>query len=284
MVFLRYKIVKGEKYFYLVKSVWDSKHNTSRQETIKYLGKLSEFTKNDIPAEYRNDPKIISFLASDEMLPVKEKEDLLLKLKGHLYKHLIIGDHDKVAKIYDDYSSTFGFVSFFEEILAPVMYHIGDLWKKNEISVADEHIASNVANMLVKTIQERTARPPTRCKVVICVPEGEQHNLGANIIEAHLSSLGFTVYNLTPSEPHSSIVGFIKNKNPDVVLVSVTLKDMIKSAHRLVNKISQMSNVPIFVGGQALDENEKFETAHTMLDNLKNLPKEIKSARSRKRR
>ena len=284
MVFLRYKIVKGEKYFYLVKSVWDSKHNTSRQETIKYLGKISEFTKNDIPVEYRNNPKVIAFLASDEMISIKEKEQLLSKLKGQLYQYLITGDFDKIMKIYDNYSATFGIVSFFEEMLVPVMYHVGDLWEKKEISIADEHVASNLANMLVKTIHGKSSKPPTRYKVVICVPEGEQHNLGANILEAHLASVGFTVYNLTPSEPHNSIASFIKSKNPDAVLISVTLKDMVKSAHRLVKKISQVSNVSIFVGGQALDQNAKFETAQVMLDNLKNLPREIKNARYRKRK
>ena len=38
MVYIRSKSVKGDKYLYLVKSVWDSKKSTSKQEIIKYLG------------------------------------------------------------------------------------------------------------------------------------------------------------------------------------------------------------------------------------------------------
>ena len=66
MVFLRSKIVKNESYSYLVKSKWDSKRKTSEQQTVKYLGKTSDITLEDIPDEYRNDSSILSFLSSNK--------------------------------------------------------------------------------------------------------------------------------------------------------------------------------------------------------------------------
>jgi len=63
MVYIRAKKVKGDQYLYLVKSVWDSKKSTSKQEIVKYLGKASEVIKDDIPVEYQDDPKILSVLA-----------------------------------------------------------------------------------------------------------------------------------------------------------------------------------------------------------------------------
>ena len=52
MVYIRFKKVKSEQYLYLVKSVWDSKKKTSKQEIIKYLGKASLVVKDDIPIEF----------------------------------------------------------------------------------------------------------------------------------------------------------------------------------------------------------------------------------------
>jgi MerR family transcriptional regulator, light-induced transcriptional regulator len=49
MVYIRNKKVKGIGYAYLVQSVWDPKRNTSRQQTIKYLGNASQITIDDIP-------------------------------------------------------------------------------------------------------------------------------------------------------------------------------------------------------------------------------------------
>ena len=63
MVYLRAKTIKSEQYLYLVKSVWDSKKNTSKQQTIKYLGKASLVESDDIPIDYRNDSKILSALS-----------------------------------------------------------------------------------------------------------------------------------------------------------------------------------------------------------------------------
>lgn len=275
MVYLRTKTVKGEKYLYLVKSIWDSKKNTSKQETIKYLGKASEITKDDIPPDYRNDKKIIAYLSSIDTFSIEEKEELLTKLRAQLYRYLIKGDFDSTKQLYDTYSLASGIPSFFEKILTPVMYQIGDMWAKNQLGIADEHVASNIANTLVKMINSKYTDMPTKKKIVICVPEGEEHNLGANILETHLSSIGHRVYNLTPTEPHDSIVNFIGSTKPDSVIVSITLEDNIKPGQRLVKKILDRFDVPVYVGGQAIKNDQmRFDKAQIIRDtSLKNIAK-----------
>lgn len=276
MVYLRTKTVKGERYLYLVKSVWDAKKNTSRQETIKYLGKSSEVTKNDIPPEYRNDPKVVAFLASDQAMDLDKRDEMLLKIQDQLYKLFIKGDLDGALRLYSDYRTSSGTTSFFEKVLTPVMYHIGELWAKNKISIADEHVCSNVANSLVRIIFSRNEKIPSKKKILICTPEGEHHNLGPSILESHLSCSGFRVFNLAPSEPHESIIRFIESAKPDAVLVSITLTDNIRPGQRLIKKIKEKSDVPIFVGGQAVkDQNVSFDAQIIRESSLKNLPKLI---------
>ena len=276
LVYLRTKTVKGERYLYLVKSVWDTKKNTSRQETIKYLGKSSEVTKSDIPPEYRNDPKVVSFLASDDAMDLDKRDQMLAKLQDQLFKLFIKGDLDGALKLYQDYRAASGTTSFFERILTPVMYHIGELWAKNKISIADEHVCSNIANSLVRIIFDRNEKLPTKKKILICTPEGEHHNLGPSILESHLSCSGFKVFNLAPSEPHESIVRFIESSKPDAVLISITLSDNIKPGQRLVKKIREKSSVPIFIGGQAVkDDKTTFDAKIIRESSLKNIPKLI---------
>lgn len=274
VAYLRLKTVKGEKYAYLVRSVWDPKKNTSRQETIKYLGKASQVTEEDIPAEYRSEPSVISFLASDDVMDLKKKEAMLSKLRDQLFRFFIQGDIEGAKKLYEDYRVKSGTASFFEKILTPTMYHIGNLWAKKEISIADEHVCSNVATTLVKIILGRNTTQPKKKTVLICTPEGEQHCLGASVLESYLSCSGFRIYNLSPSEPHESIVRFVESAKPDAVFVSVTLPDNIKPAQRLVKKIKSRSPVPIFVGGQAVRGDYVDFDADVIRDsNLKELPK-----------
>lgn len=92
MVYLRAKKVKSDNYLYLVKSVWSSEKNTSRQEIVKYLGKASEISKDDIPIDYRNNPKILSALALHNSDDIEKREESTKKSKQWLYKKLMGGE------------------------------------------------------------------------------------------------------------------------------------------------------------------------------------------------
>ena len=253
MVFIRAKKVKSDQYLYLVKSVWDSKKNTSKQEIVKYLGKSSKVVKDDIPIGYRNDPKILSVLASFNPKDIKKREDATKKSKQQLYKRLTEGNiHDAVI-IYEEYVKIFNTANFFDKILKPVMYKIGDDWANDKISIATEHVASNVAQTLVKIIMNQVSYTGNKKKIFICVPLGEEHNLGCDVLETYLSSKGYKIYNIGTSIPTESILSFIDNNNPDVVLVSITLEDNLVAGQRLVTKIKDHRDIPILIGGFALN-------------------------------
>lgn len=280
MVYIRAKKVKSDNYLYLVKSVWDSKKNTSKQEIVKYLGKASEVIKYDIPEEYRNDPKILSVLASHNPKDVSKREESTKKSKQTLYKKLIDGDIQSSVKIYEEYIEIFSPGDFFDKILRPVMYKIGEDWTNNIISIATEHVASNVAQTLVKIIMDRVTGNANKKKILICVPLGEEHHLGCDVLETYLSIKGYKVYNMGTSIPTESILSFIEYNNPDIVLVSITLEDNISAGQRLVKKIREQYNIPILVGGFAFQEEKihKFDAKVIHDVNLDEIPKILRAA------
>ena len=252
MVYIRAKKVKGTQYGYLVESIWDPKKKTSRQVTLKYLGKLDGITLDDLPEKYRNDQKITAFLTSRNPTNIKKKEKLLKKLRRDAFDYLTNGNLESLLNLYDTYTSSFELAEFYENILKHVMYQIGDMWEKKQLAVAAEHIASNVAHSFVKILSERFVKPATKQKILICTPPGESHNLGCNILESYIGSRGFKVFNISPGVPTEEIIRFIKENQPDIVLISITLEDNIQSAKRLVGKIREKFKKPIFVGGHAL--------------------------------
>jgi cobalamin-dependent methionine synthase I len=63
---------------------------------------------------------------------------------------------------------------------------------------------------------------------------------------------GFKVFNMSTSAPTESILNFIDDNNPDMILLSITISDNLKSGQRLVRKIKQEFDIPIFVGGLAV--------------------------------
>ena len=261
MVYIRAKKVKSDQYLYLVKSVWDSKKSTSKQEIVKYLGKASEVVKDDIPLDYRNDPKVLSVLASYNPKDIKKREDATKKSKQQIYKKLTEGNIEQCIKIYEEYVKIFNESDFFDKILRPVMHKIGDDWASSKISIATEHVASNIAQTLVKIIMDRVSSSGNKKKILICVPLGEEHHLGCDVLETYLSIKGFKIYNIGTSIPTESILSFIQNNKPDVILISITLKDNLSAGQRLVTKIKERYKIPVLIGGYAIQTEKipKFE-------------------------
>ena len=276
MVFLRSKIVKNESYSYLVKSKWDSKRKTSQQETIKYLGKTSDVTLKDIPIEYRNDSSVLTFLSSNNQLDGKKHEKYLTISKKRMIKFLLDGDLDKSISLYNEFVKLSSITKFYEDILRPVMYDVGKLWRTGKLDVGDEHIASNTAMHLIETIG---TKPKTKSKgktILICTPNGEYHAIPCFMMETYLTLNGYNVINLAPSAPSGTILSHVSEKKPDLVLISVTLRDHIAACNRLVKKLEKFK-IPIVIGGQALSDNDNFSNAKCLSANaMSELSKVVK--------
>jgi methanogenic corrinoid protein MtbC1 len=255
MVYLRKKKVKGVDYLYLVKSVWDKKRKTSKQITIKYLGESKSVTRDDIPIEFRDDPKINSFLLENTPKDRKRREEILKKLQVQLFSSLTEGNLKESIRIYELFVNKSSIEEFYEKILNPIMQEVGSMWADGRLSIATEHVSSNTAQSLIKIISENHKRSTLdKGKVIITTPVGEEHCLSCNMIESFLLSKGFTTFNLSPSTPSNSLVEFVRSINPTAVLISITLTDNIKAGQRLATKIhNQHRKLPVYVGGQALN-------------------------------
>jgi len=264
MVYIRNKKVKGIDYAYLVQSVWDPKRNISRQSTLKYLGKASEVTIEDIPEEYRDDTKILAFVSAFSSHQ-EERKELISRIQEEVFILLNDCNVKGLVDIYEKYSRLLGLTDFYDKLLKPVMYRIGDLWQKGQLDVATEHASTNTALGLVKIINERitarTKEPSSRYKAVICTPDGELHGLACNMIESLLLSKGFKVYNISTSIPSDYIIDYIRDMQPDIVLVSITLVENIKSAERLIHQIHTKYNnkLPVVVGGSAFNNMKQYQ-------------------------
>ena len=252
MVFIRVKKVKGFDYYYLVKSQWDSKRKISTQQTIKYLGKSCDVRIENIPPEYKNDPKILSLVSSVTTMQ-KGPEQTLNDLRQNVFDGLKSGNIDSIIRAVEDFRESRSLSMFYENILKPILYEIGILWQNNTIDVGTEHVCSNMANMAIHKLTRSTKASNNLVGILICTPDGELHNIACNMIESVLLEKGFNVLNISPSIPTDSVIVHMKESNPKLVLVSVTLRDNIGSALRLINSMSSRFQTPILLGGLAIN-------------------------------
>jgi methanogenic corrinoid protein MtbC1 len=266
MVYIRNKKVKGIDYAYLVQSVWNPQRNMSRQKTIKYLGKASQITIEDISEEYRNDTKILAFISAFSSYQ-EERKILVSRIQKEMFVLLTDCNVTGLVSLYEKYSRLFGLTEFYDKLLKPVMYRIGDLWQQEKLDVATEHASTDTAISLIKSINERiTTRTRvlgtlSQYKTVICTPDGELHGLACNIIESLLLSKGFKVYNISTSIPTEYIIEYIRDLEPDIIFISITLAENIKPAERLIQQIHLKYNnkLPVVVGGSAFNKIDQYQ-------------------------
>ena len=264
MVFIRDKKVKGHLYAYLVKNTWDNNNSKVKQKIVKYLGRSSKVTIKDIPKEFHEDPNILAFIAAHS-LDVKKTEEMEFSMRERMLDLLINYDIEALFKTFEKYSRILGLVKFYERLLTPVMYKVGDLWSKGILDVATEHVCSNAAHSLIKIINEKVSRqkqPSTEVKkILLCTPEGEMHSLGCMVIESVLMSKGYSVLNIAPSVPSTSVISFANKLEPDLVIISITLTENLHAANRLINDIlsTKADHPPILLGGAGISSVKKIQ-------------------------
>ncbi|MDH5569800.1 MAG: histidine kinase, partial [Nitrosopumilus sp.] len=71
-------------------------------------------------------------------------------------------------------------------------------------------------------------------------------------------------------------------KNPELVMVSITLEDNLKAGRRLIKKIKENFKIPVIVGGYALEQEKipKFDAEIFANLSLDQLPKIIRTTTS----
>ena len=289
MVYIRIKQVKNNGYAYLVESKWNKEKHTSQQIIKQYLGPVDQININKIPEEYRNETTIIKFLASLN-IDFSKSMKLYDSLQVNLLEKLKSYEINEILKLYNDYTkSIYSLLDFYEKILIPVLYKIGDQWENGEIDVATEHVCSNAVNNLIDLINQQNTKKnfknyrDTR-SIVLSTPEGELHSIGCKIIESLLLEKGYEVYNITSPLPTNSIESYLDNTNPGVILISVTLEENINSAIRLVYEIRKSFQIPIIVGGNALkfasksqiQQLEKYDKIYLDLEYLADIINNVK--------
>ena len=87
----------------------------------------------------------------------EERKILISRIQEEIFALLIDCNVNDLVDIYEKYSKLFGLTEFYDKLLKPVMYRVGDLWQQGQLNVATEHASTNSAISLIKIINERIA-------------------------------------------------------------------------------------------------------------------------------
>jgi methanogenic corrinoid protein MtbC1 len=131
---------------------------------------------------------------------------------------------------------------------------IGMMWQRNEVSIAQEHMATAISQLTLAALFERSrSSVPLGKKLVIACVQGELHDLPARLVADFLDLAGFEVRYLGASVPHDDLVATVRREVPDAVGLSVTMSFNVPAARMAVARLRELGTTPIFLGGHATE-------------------------------
>jgi methanogenic corrinoid protein MtbC1 len=182
-----------------------------------------------------------------------------LERKNSFLAGLLEGNHKKCLNIANEsISDGKDIEKFYLHIIQPVMYEVGMLWERGEISVAQEHLASAIvgrvmaiASMVDVGVHKINAR------AVITSAPNEFHEIGAWMISDILEHEGWDVRYLGANTPVKDLLELLLSFKPKVLALSVTMPFNVLKAKEIIDAIkgdNELNKILIMVGGRAFNE------------------------------
>jgi diguanylate cyclase (GGDEF)-like protein len=140
------------------------------------------------------------------------------------------------------------------DLLAAAQREVGERWYRNELTVADEHIASGVAAASLHALESEARLPPRAGHTVVVCAEGDWHALAAQMLGDSLRALGVGVSVLGASTPASTVAEVLVRGDADSLAVSCSIAIHLPGVARLVDA-AHAQGIPVVVGGRAFAEN-----------------------------
>ncbi len=150
------------------------------------------------------------------------------------------------------------------EVFQPAMHEIGRLWETNEVTVAQEHLATAITQSVMAHIYPHIAvRPPIGRRVVATCIGGELHEIGIRMISDFFDMEGWDVFYLGANMPTDDVVQMVNAQQADLLAISATLNNHVIKARDMIKAVRASprgAKVKIIVGGHPFTKTPDIST------------------------
>ncbi|MCB0278611.1 MAG: B12-binding domain-containing protein [Calditrichaeota bacterium] len=173
----------------------------------------------------------------------------------------------------------------YDKVITPVLYEIGLLWQNGDISVTEEHLASQTLKEAISRLQGIVTVPKQKKANILCLNfTHELHDIALKMVDNILETQGYRVLFSGQNTPLVDIESVFKKYKPEFVFISTTVPSVETQTEldRLC-RICEKYKVSIFIGGRGMTELnlshhsilaklETYSDVKTSLERTKKLP------------
>ena len=168
-------------------------------------------------------------------------------------------------------------------VIRQAQQEIGRLWQEDRITIAQEHMATAISQVVLSHVYQYADAPSSNGKkVLVACVEGELHDFPARLVADSLDLAGFELRYLGASVPTEGLLRMIGQEQPALLVLSVTMTFNVPKLRDAVRRVRQQyPELPIAVGGGAcawnlgltseLSANISGRDATELVDNAKRL-------------
>ena len=141
-------------------------------------------------------------------------------------------------------------------VIAAAQREIGRLWELNQVSIAQEHLATAIAQLaLAQLYGHGELAPPVGWTVLLACVEGEMHDFGPRIAADVLEAEGYDVRFLGANVPTHSLVELACRMRPDAICLSATMVFHLPALRQAVAALREaLPEVHLLAGGWAVEQ------------------------------
>ena len=185
----------------------------------------------------------------------KEADRTIGEARYNEYRTALLGgDRAACASIVKDLdASGVGLKDIYLHLFQRSLYEVGELWERQKISVAVEHLATAITERMLTIVQPQAFGGLARNRsIIIASVADEHHQVGARMIADLCELRGWRGYFLGAGTPLPDLLGLIEEKKPDLLGMSLSIYFNLPALLRTLDAVTAAHpDLHILAGGQA---------------------------------
>jgi MerR family transcriptional regulator, light-induced transcriptional regulator len=159
---------------------------------------------------------------------------------GNLSAALDRLDEQAANSALDRLFSAYTVETVLQEVVLPYLHRLGERWEAGEVSVAQEHFASNLLRGRLLGLAQGWGQGQGPLAILACVP-GEHHELGLLVFGVALRRRGWRITYLGTDSPIGAIADIARSLAPAVVvLLSINPDNFLDHAREIEHLTKQV--------------------------------------------
>ncbi len=157
-----------------------------------------------------------------------------------------------MERLLDDAFAARRFERAMDEVVFPTLRALGTAWGKDDLDVAQEHIASDAIRRRLARFYDAAASGGSTSQVVVGMPPAGQHDLGALSFAVAGRRAGLDILYLGANVPLESWLRTMRETRGRIAALGVVTKADAVDAARVVERLRALPTPPLcLVGGPA---------------------------------